>query len=254
MRIISSRLRPFLIACQFLTRIPVPLSEPPENRELGHSLLCYPLVGFLIGALLFTAAYLFDRLFNDAITAILTLSLWVLVTGALHLDGLADSVDAWVGGIGSRERTMALMKDPLCGPMAVVSLVLALLIKLYSLQTLLTWGEYTLIIILVPMLARMGILVLLLTTPYVRPQGLGEVLANHFPRRLCRYLCLTVTAILLLLLPLLTLKLLLISGILLLVLRRAMLKRLGGCTGDTIGATVELLEIGLLLAVAAHVS
>lgn len=251
---ISNWLRPFLVASQFLTRVPVRLKQAPDNRELGQSLLYYPLIGFLIGSGLFAAAYSFDLLFGDALTAILVLSLWVLITGALHLDGFADSVDAWVGGMGSRERTMELMKDPLCGPMAVVAIVMLLLIKLFALQTLLSWGDNTVFIILVPLLARLGVLALFLTTPYVRPQGLGEILANHFPRKRCLYLCLIVVAILFLLLPSLTLKLLLINGALLLLLRNMMIKRLGGCTGDTIGATVELLETGLLLTVIAHVS
>lgn len=65
--------------------------------------------------------------------AALLLVFWVLATGALHLDGLADSADAWVGGLGDRERTLAIMKDPCCGPAAVVALVVVLLVKFAAL-------------------------------------------------------------------------------------------------------------------------
>jgi adenosylcobinamide-GDP ribazoletransferase len=65
--------------------------------------------------------------------AALLLTVWVLLSGGLHLDGLADSADAWLGGFGDRERTLTIMKDPRSGPIAVVVLVLVLLLKFCAL-------------------------------------------------------------------------------------------------------------------------
>ena len=103
-------------------------------------MLYYPLVGGLLGGLLWLASLgLADT--PALLGAALLLSLWVLLSGALHLDGLGDCVDAWVGGYGERERTLAIMKDPRCGPMAVVALCLLLLLKCAALSVLLPAGQ-----------------------------------------------------------------------------------------------------------------
>lgn len=109
-------MRAFLVALQFLTRLPVRLRAAPSEEELGRSLLFYPLVGLLIGMLLTTLAMAISAAgISDLLGAALVLAAWVVLTGGLHLDGLADSADAWSGGRGDRERTLAIMKDPYWG-------------------------------------------------------------------------------------------------------------------------------------------
>lgn len=245
-------LRPLMLATQFLTVVPVPETAQPEKEELGRSLLYYPVIGLLLGAILAVAAHLLTSLFTTGLSATLILALWLLLTGALHLDGFADSVDAWAGGLGSRERTLEIMKDPACGPMAVAALVLLLMIKLQALSTIITMGNDLFLLMVAPLLARTGVLALFLSTPYVRPQGLGEVLANHLPRRAALYLCLILPIALMFWIPSLALKLIFVNAVVFLLLRRMMIKRIGGCTGDTAGALVELLEVSSLLVVASH--
>lgn len=95
---------PFWIALQFLSSLPVTLPGMPPPPAMGRSLLCYPVVGLLFGALL----WLLHLALGSAppmLQAALLLSAWVLLSGALHLDGLADSADAWLGGFGDRART-----------------------------------------------------------------------------------------------------------------------------------------------------
>jgi hypothetical protein len=111
------------------------------------------------------------------VLAALVLAVWVLLTGGLHLDGLADTADAWIGGQGDRDRTLAIMKDPRSGPMAVVIIVLVLLSKFAALQVLLA-GDARTVLLLTPMLGRTVIVLLLITTPYVRPEGLGAAYAR----------------------------------------------------------------------------
>lgn len=123
---------PFWIALQFLSSLPVSLPGMPAPREVGRSLLYYPLVGLLFGLLLWLASHLLQGT-PSPLHAALLLTLWVLLSGALHLDGLADSADAWLGGFGDRERTLRIMKDPRSGPIAVVTLVLVLLLKFCAL-------------------------------------------------------------------------------------------------------------------------
>ena len=132
---------PLLIALQFLTRLPVSLPGMPTPEQMGRSLLWYPTIGLLLGLLLWLAHLLLGQT-PAVLQAAIILAMWVGLSGALHLDGLADTADAWVGGFGDRERTLAIMKDPRSGPIAVVVLMLLLLLKLVALFTLLQAYEY----------------------------------------------------------------------------------------------------------------
>ncbi|MFP6801171.1 MAG: adenosylcobinamide-GDP ribazoletransferase [Pseudomonas sp.] len=235
------------IALQFLTRLPVTLAGMPAPEQIGRSLLFYPLVGLLIGLLLLFAQHLLS---DSAVLlqAALLLTVWVGISGGLHLDGLADSADAWVGGFGDRERTLAIMKDPRSGPIAVVVLVLLLLLKFAALVALLESGA-GLLLLLVPWLARCLLPVLFLTTPYVRAGGLGQALAEHLPRQQLPWMLgANVVAMLLFGWP--ALLALLVAGVIFIWLRILMLKRLGGATGDTAGALLEIAECSVLLALA----
>lgn len=236
-----------LIAIQFLTRWPVRLDKAPSARQMGRSLLHYPLVGLLLGTLLWCAQYLSGGV-PVLLQGALLLVLWIAMTGALHLDGLADMADAWAGGMGSRDRTLALMKDPRSGPIAVTVLIVVLLLKLAALVCLLE-QQTTYVLLLAPWLARIQLPVLFMTTPYVRESGLGSVLAAHLPRSQLPWV--VVGHILLVLLfgwhGLLSV---LLSLALLLWLRAQLLKRLGGTTGDTAGALVELTECAVLIGAA----
>ncbi len=109
--------------------------------------------------------------------AALLLSLWVLLSGGLHLDGLADSADA-LGGFGDRERTLTIMKDPRSGPIAVVTLVLVLLLKFAAILALIE-SNHSIGLLLAPLIGRSAMLALFLGTPYVRAGGLGQALADH---------------------------------------------------------------------------
>lgn len=239
--------QPALIALQFLTRLPVRLPGMPEPEAIGRSLLWYPAVGLLIGALLLGLHLLLDTTLA-LLQAALLLALWVGLSGALHLDGLADSVDAWVGGYGDRERTLAIMKDPRSGPMAVTALVVLLLLKFAALVTLVEQGAWA-GLLLAPWLGRTLLPLLFATTPYVRAGGLGAALAEHLPRERLPWL-LGACALGSLLCGWSALLAWLAAGATFWLARQAMLKRLGGSTGDTAGALVELAECAILLTLA----
>lgn len=238
---------PWWIALQFLTRLPVTLAGMPTPEQVGRSLLFYPLVGLLIGLLLLAAQHLLG---DSAVLlqAALLLALWVGISGGLHLDGLADSADAWVGGFGDKQRTLAIMKDPRSGPIAVVVLVLLLLLKFAALVALLENGG-GLLLLLVPWLARCLLPLLFMTTPYVRAGGLGQALAEHLPRRQLPWV-LAANAVAMLLFGWSALLALLVAGGVFIWLRSLMLKRLDGTTGDTAGALLEIAECTVLVALA----
>ena len=119
---------PFWIALQFLTVIPIQLSRVPNQEENARSVLCYPLIGLLIGLILYSLSWLLSPV-PHLLSATLILIIWIWLTGGLHLDGLADTADAWVGGFGDKQRTLEIMKDPSCGPIGVLSLIAVCLLK-----------------------------------------------------------------------------------------------------------------------------
>ncbi|MHB1619725.1 MAG: adenosylcobinamide-GDP ribazoletransferase [Sulfuricella sp.] len=240
-------MKALLLALQFLTCIPVALRFEPQPADWGRSALAYPLIGFLIGLLLAGLQQLVGHA-DPLLQAALLTAAWALVTGGLHLDGLADSADAWVGGHGDRERTLAIMKDPRSGPAAVSTLMLALLLKFAALAALVKAGAWP-ALLLAPVLGRSALVALLLSTPYVRPGGMGSAISAHLPRAAAALALLLVAAG-----GLLAGK----AGALALavavaawwVLRWIMMRRLGGMTGDTLGAAVELTEVAVLVALA----
>lgn len=228
--------RAFLIAIQFLTRIPTPAMAAPTPAELSRAALYYPLVGLLIGALMIGTAAIFANQ-DPMLLAVLLLGLWVMLTGALHLDGLADSADAWLGGQGNRKRTHEILKDPLVGTAGVVVVFIILLFKYISLYALLKQHNY-IIVLLAPVLGRSFILLLFTSTDYVRKQGLASDVVSGLNGQAA---LMSLIAILLLSTwysPLAVLIIILIF----IALRKLMIHRLGGCTGDTAGATVEITE------------
>jgi adenosylcobinamide-GDP ribazoletransferase len=247
---LTSHLRPLLIALQFLTLLPVALNQPPQQGEHGRSLLYYPLVGLMIGGVLYGLAYLLETQPNN-ISAILLLIIWVSITGALHLDGLADSADAWVGGLGDRQRTLEIMQDPRSGPVGITVLVLLLLLKFITLQTLLNQGSFALLMI-PPLVGRTALVALLLTTPYVRVDGLGSQLARELPTNPSRIVIALAAVSITIWLGLSGIVLLLVSAICFALLRYLMLRRIHGTTGDCAGALLEVMEaivlLGLVLA------
>lgn len=239
---------PFWIALQFLSSLPIRLPGMPTPEELGRSLLFYPLVGLLFGAILWG---LNGLLLGTPLLlhAALLLSVWVVLSGALHLDGLADSADAWLGGYGDRERTLTIMKDPRSGPIAVVTLVLVLLLKFAALLALIE-QQHSVVLIIVPLISRSALLGLFLTTPYVRPGGLGQALADHLPRLAGKQVLVISAVVCVLMTGLSGVWALVLATVLFVWLRQVMVRRLGGTTGDTAGALLELLEVAVLVGLA----
>ncbi|MDQ5769047.1 adenosylcobinamide-GDP ribazoletransferase [Thiothrix subterranea] len=236
--------RYFFLALSFLTRIPVPDLGKLEVVDFGRAALFYPLVGLLIGALLCLPLVLFPHAPAVLLAAIVTV-LWAAITGGLHLDGLADSADAWLGGFGDVEKTHRILKDPLIGAAGAIALVGLLLLKFAALVVILENSVWW-VVLLTPVLGRALVLLLFLTTPYVREGGLASAVTAHLPRTMAWWLTLA-TLLLVALVSLHGLGAVLLGFWL---LRRMMVQRLRGCTGDTAGATLESGEMLWLLGVA----
>jgi len=264
--------RSFLIAVRFLTRLPMPDPGPVSAPDLGRCAVFFPLVGLLLGLMVWGLMVSGVSVLSAQVgvpdpgsasgghslggghdppygmAAALVLVAWVGLTGGLHLDGLADTADAWIGGLGDRRRTLEIMQDPGSGAFGVMALVLVLLCKWTALSALMTAGA-TASLIWIPALARAQLLVLFLTTPAARPDGMGAAVRTYLPRTAAwSWLIVTLVASGLLL-GAEWLGLIVTAGVLFLLLRRSMMVRLGGFSGDTAGALVELSETLMLAAV-----
>lgn len=233
-----------IVAFIFLTRLPMPRLRQITPADSGRALACFPLVGLALGGLLFGLALLLGERV-PLVGAALLLAAWAALTGALHLDGLGDSADGWLGGYGDRARTLEIMKDPRAGSAAVVVVGVLLLLKFAALASLLQAGLLW-PLLLAPALARAWSVALFMVTPYAREQGLGTDYIAHAPRRAVWLVVLLVLAAGAVASPLASLTALLLF----VALRRLMLQRLGGTTGDTAGALTEIIEAGVLCAAA----
>ena len=235
---------PFWIALQFLTVFPIQLKQMPSKQQNGQSLLFYPVIGLGIGLVLYTIALGLSALPSMLLSSLI-LVIWIWLTGGLHLDGLADTADAWVGGFGDKERTLKIMKDPACGPIGVLSLIIVCILKWSAIYVLLE-KQYVQALILFPMLGRLVPLFLFLTTDYVREKGLGSSIANYIPKMISIIVaCLRLS--LFTYFSWLGLGCIMISILILLYLRQQFIRRIDGITGDTVGASIELVEMAAIL-------
>jgi adenosylcobinamide-GDP ribazoletransferase len=230
-------MRGLILATQFLTRLPTPPVRDFQPQDLARAAIWFPLVGLLIGALVAAALWVGARV-DPWLGALLALLAWVWVTGALHLDGLCDLADALGAAHGDPERLLRVLADPHVGAFGVVALVLQLLAKLVLLMLLARY-ELFWAVLLIPAWARLGPLVWA-RLPSIKP-GLGERFAWSCPSWVIacgRWPCCR---------PARYIPALLAAPVLILLWRGYLLKRLGGMTGDALGAGVEVLESGLLL-------
>ncbi|BFM10117.1 adenosylcobinamide-GDP ribazoletransferase [Simiduia litorea] len=239
----------FWLALMFLTRIPAPVLDTVTDRDQGRALMFFPVIGLLIGMVLAAILFLLPTAM-PLVSAALLLMVWVFITGGLHIDGLADAADAWLGGLGDKERTLEIMKDPRAGSAAIMAVVCVLLVKFAALATF-DRLDCVLAVIVTPIIGRCVPALLFFSTPYARDFGLASPMLHNAEPRLCLLvlggLLLLVSGALFSLLAWYVVVFWLLLAAVLWALRRLMLARIDGVTGDTVGASVEIIEMSALV-------
>ena len=165
----------FLAALQFLTLVPPIVQRPFTEQELGRAVGFYPLVGLFIGIVLAIANSLLALIFPPFLRAALVLTIWILMSGALHLDGFLDACDGILGGFTPVKR-MEIMHDERVGAFGLAGGVLLLLLKFSSLST---FTDTSAVLILIPTLSRCGMSLAVIAYPYARPKGLGRAIKDN---------------------------------------------------------------------------
>lgn len=159
-----------VVAFGFLTRVPMPRVEA-DATDFAAAIRWYPMVGLTIGAVVGGALWA-GSLIDPWVGALAALVAWVAITGALHLDGLADLADGLGAAHGDRARLLSVMADPHIGSFGVVAIVVQLLAKLVLLHGI-GWP-----VVLVPCVARIGPLVWARWLPPLRDRGLGAAVSG----------------------------------------------------------------------------
>jgi adenosylcobinamide-GDP ribazoletransferase len=163
-----------IFAVQFLTRIPIPVAVQPQERIARCSLALFPLAGWLIGGILYflCIALMLPGRFSPLTVAVFIVAAEALITGAFHLDGLADTFDAFFSTVHTPDQKLAIMKDSRIGVMGAVALVLALLLKTVLISECLRYNLKE-VIAIYPVMGRLSQVALYRTCPYVRAGGIG---------------------------------------------------------------------------------
>lgn len=235
-------------AVRYLTIVPVPGSARAGREDLGRSAAWFPLVGLAIGAV----AVLVDRvtafLFPTLLSALLTVTVWKLLTGGLHLDGLADSLDGLVGR--DPEHRLAIMRDSRIGAFGAIGLILFLLLEIAALAELrgaLRWR----VLLAAPALARSMPLLIGRLFPAARREGHGASFQASLSANSAAVGVVAGVAVALAALGVPGIAAVVAGIAAALGFARLLAGRLSGVTGDVLGASIEVSELAVLLAVAA---
>ncbi|HAS28304.1 MAG TPA: adenosylcobinamide-GDP ribazoletransferase [Dehalococcoidia bacterium] len=233
----------FWIALQFLTIIPMPFKKEPEMREIASSLVFFPIVGLLIGLLLFLANWGLGAVFSPVITATLTLLVWVLISGAMHLDGLADSCDGLAGS--TAEKRLEIMKDSHTGAFGVVGISLLLLVKFAAMVSLSGWDWEALL--LAPVFGSWAMVLSITAFPYARKKGVGQAFKQGATALKLVIASLITLAAAVLLVGWWGIVMMAVICLVTITIGSFFKSRLGGLTGDTYGAVKEVNEAVVLI-------
>jgi adenosylcobinamide-GDP ribazoletransferase len=251
-------LRDLSLALRFLTILPV-ISFPPSNntnqneeelaKNLANSMAFFPLVGMLMGALLVLLRRLFYYLpVSSLVGDTLVLIFWIWISGGLHLDGFADSVDGFLGG-HNKEEILKIMKDSSTGAKGVVALVSLLLLKFVLLVEMSLFLKDA-ALFFTPVIGRWSmVLAAFLGKPARLKDSMGKLFMDYVSWREFIFASLTMVVIGIPLFRLYLIPLVIINVVIVLLILKYSQKRIGGISGDILGAINEIAEVFCLLVI-----
>jgi len=234
-------MKPFIAAIRFITVLPLGRAGTYDPRGM---IPFFPMVGLLLGGVISAFDRLALTLWSKPLVSLLDVILLICMTGALHLDGLGDTADGLYGN-RPRDRALEIMKDSRIGVMGLVAIVCGLAVKWAGISEL---GPYRhLLLVIIPSYARSGMVIAVRFLDYMRPKdGIGRDLFDK-PLRLIDFSGILLPMGLSLFMGLMALILNIAFLIATFLILRFYKKRIGGVTGDMLGAITEVLEPLLFL-------
>jgi len=240
-------MKAFLAAIQFLTIIPVPWGKRIGAADIERCAPFFPVVGLLIGCLVALFDYFVSGLFPSLPAAVLTVLVLLTITGGLHMDGLADTADG-VFSVRSRERMLEIMRDSRIGAMGVLAIVFIIALKIAALVPL-PLPQRLAILVLMPIGGRFAMLLMLTALPYARKDGgLATLFINRRSWLNPFFALIFLGAAGWFLGSWMGLVAALTAVVAAGLVSWYIYRKLGGFTGDTIGAASEITETVLALA------
>lgn len=237
-----------LLFIQFFTRIPVKMSLPCESKNFRRGSVFLPIVGLIIGAIQWGVYKLFIEILPLNSTVVIVLLVGVLLTGGLHIDGLGDTCDGFFAFKGS-DRIIEIMKDSRIGTYSCIATIFDFLFK-YTLIAAIA-PKFSMVIIVAPMISRFTTVFLSAMGNTAKNTGTGNLFIGNIGKtQLVITLIMTIGILILIMNPVHVL-LLLASGLVLsFILNEFCKSKIGGITGDILGANNELVEILILILIA----
>jgi len=231
----------FLLVIQLFTKIPVQREIRFDADQFRKGILFFPVVGLVIGILQAGVSAAAHMIFSKEISVLLSMTFVILLTGALHLDGLADTMDGILSA-RKREQMLSIMKDSRIGTHGVLALIFSLLLKYLFLMEV---SEDMLLPVLVtlPVAGRTAMAVILWRSRYARKEGLGNLFIGKTLPKDSIYAGLTGAILVYLFTGVWGVFSLVLGLIVSLLFKRHLNALLGGLTGDTLGAVNELSEL-----------
>jgi adenosylcobinamide-GDP ribazoletransferase len=245
-------LKNFITALQFLTIVTVKKDQDVAEGDLAKSMVYFPLVGFLIGFLLVNADKAFTLIaLPQPIATLLLIIISVIITRAIHIDGLADTLDGLMGGSNHSSR-LAIMKDSRLGTAGALGIFFVLFMKYLCLNSLFESDRIGALLV-APVVARWAQTLMVFNAEYGRERGMGKAFVGHLrssglAATSALAICLSAFVVVRLDARSIVLFFILICGVVLLTYlgKRYLVRKLGGVTGDAIGAMNELNEVLVL--------
>jgi adenosylcobinamide-GDP ribazoletransferase len=236
------------LAFRYLTIAPIPAGAHVEPTTLGRAAAWFPLIGLALGLVVAGAERVISALFPALLDALLTVTLWKLLTGGLHLDGLADCLDGLVGR-DAAER-LRIMRDSRIGAFGAIGLILFLLLEVAAVSELSSETRWH-ALIAAPALARAIPPLVAWIFPSATPLGQGAMFRSGLTRARVLVALALGAAIAFAALGVTGLVVVVLAVAVGLVLGWFFTRQLGGVTGDVLGATIEVAELIALLTVVA---
>ena len=245
---LQMRTADIVTALALLTRLPTPL--PAQFNRSAAAAWAYPLVGLVVGAIAaLTGLVAISLGLPVTIAAGTILAAQVIITGAMHEDGLADTCDGFWGGWDPARR-LEIMRDSHIGTYGVIALILSLGLRWIALSTLIATGHFTAAIIATAILSRAPMVAIMHALPHARADGLSH--STGRPTRTTAGIAILIAVLAgLMLLQSVFIPVLIVASLTTVAITAIARVKIGGQTGDVLGATQQLSEIAILATLAA---
>ncbi|WP_238882207.1 adenosylcobinamide-GDP ribazoletransferase [Clostridium sp. YIM B02551] len=236
----------FILILQFMTRIPININLKVERENFQKGVAFFPLVGLIVGVLEAAIFYIGSRVFPFNISIFITVISHVVITGAIHIDGLGDTIDGIFSG-RSKEKILEIMKDSRVGTFGALGIIFLIVGKISTLSSINPIEVYK-GIILAPIISRTLITLLMYKRKYAREkEGMGDLFIGVLEKKNFVIALLTGITLISIIGRKKGVILLIICFFFTILFRNYIEKRIGGVTGDILGASVELNELLVFL-------